>query len=78
MTNTVPPLWGGSPSTSTSCTSVRRRDFGGHRKYNPDDAAAAHDCVLRIKAGERSFDPEYFLDLTELTGAQAIYGTARR
>jgi hypothetical protein len=45
------------------------------KNYNPDYADAAPDCVARVLAGSRDFDPSYYLDLTELTGSPAIFGT---
>jgi len=30
-------------------------------------------CVLRVKAGERKFDPDFFIDLAALTGSPAFY-----
>ncbi len=31
-------------------------------------------CLLRINAGEESFDPDYYVDLLEVAGARALYG----
>jgi hypothetical protein len=31
-------------------------------------------CLLRIRAGETRFDPDYYVDLLEAAGARAIYG----
>jgi hypothetical protein len=31
-------------------------------------------CLLRINAGETSFDPNYYVDLLEAAGARALYG----
>lgn len=35
-------------------------------------AAPAPNCVLRVRAGERGFDPDYFIDLSAIVQSKAI------
>jgi hypothetical protein len=43
-----------------------------HAMQRPGDYPAP--CVLRVLPGERTFDPDYYLDLTEVTGGRSAGG----
>jgi hypothetical protein len=47
---------------------VRAGGYWGLFAAYGDDAAASRTCVLRVRAGEEAFDPEYLVDMRELTG----------
>jgi len=46
--------------------------WGYFAAFGPD-AASNRACVLRVRAGERSFDPDYLRDMRELTGTYINY-----
>lgn len=47
---------------------------GYNRFYGPRPEEAPPFCVLRINEGETDFDPDYMLDLEQVTGSPAVHG----
>jgi len=52
---------------------VRADAYWGYFAAYGDQTAAVRSCVLRIRAGEEEFDPDYLVDMTELTGTPINY-----
>lgn len=49
--------------------------FGYGQFYGKQADSQPNDCLLRIRAGETEFDPDYYVDLDELVGTPAVYHT---
>jgi hypothetical protein len=52
---------------------VRAGAYWGYFAAFGPDGASNRACVLRVRAGERSFDPNYLRDMRELTGTYINY-----
>jgi hypothetical protein len=46
-------------------------DHDASMEWSVQGRAAPHDCALRLRAGESSFDDEWELDLTDRTGGRS-------
>lgn len=49
---------------------VRADAYWGRYVAYADAASAPQTCILRVRAGETAFDPDYLLPLAELTGSK--------